>query len=57
MVVQRGNDEKVVNCICAKTQCKWDKMVIVLEQCLPLPKPILVKLASKQLLQMLGLNA
>jgi hypothetical protein len=57
MVMQRRNDEKVVNCVYAKTQCKWDKMVIVLEQCLPLPKPILVKLASKQLLQMLGLNA
>jgi hypothetical protein len=32
-------------------------MVIVTKQYPPLPKPTLVKIASKQLLQMLGLNA
>jgi hypothetical protein len=33
-------------------------MVVVVEQCVSLPKPIfLVKLISKQLLQMLGFNA
>jgi hypothetical protein len=57
MVVQRRNDQKVVTCIGAKTQCGWDKLVIITKQCPPLPKPTLVKLASKQLLQMLGLNA
>jgi hypothetical protein len=57
MAMQRQNDEMVINCVRAKTQCKWDKMVIVAEQCSPLPKPTLVKLASKQLLQMLGINA
>ncbi len=58
MVVQRQNDEKVINYVCAKTKCEWDKMVVVVEQCVSLPKPIfLVKLISKQLLQVLGLNA
>ncbi len=32
-------------------------MVIITKQCPPLPKPTLDKLTSKQLLQMLGLNA
>jgi hypothetical protein len=31
-------------------------MIIIAKQCLPLPKPISVKLASKQLLQVLGFN-
>ncbi len=57
MAVQRQNDQKVVNRTCAKDQHEWDKLVIVVKQCPPLPKPILVKLASKQLLQVLGLNA
>jgi hypothetical protein len=56
MAVQRQNDEKVVNYVCAKAQREWDKMVIVAQQCLSLLKPTLVKLASKQLLQVLGLN-
>jgi hypothetical protein len=30
--------------------------VIVVKQCPPLPKPTLVQLTSKQLLQVLGLN-
>jgi len=57
MVVQRQNDQKVANCVCSKAHRKWDKLVIVVELCPPLPKPILGKLISKQLLQMLGLNA
>jgi hypothetical protein len=32
-------------------------MVALAKQCPPLPKPPLVKLASKQLLKVLGLNA
>jgi hypothetical protein len=55
MAVQRWNDQKVANCTCAKAQNEWDKLVIVAKQCPPLSKPILVKLASKQLLQMLVL--
>ncbi len=35
----------------------WDKLVIVIEQCPPLLKLILVKLSSEQLLHVLGLNA
>ncbi len=57
MVVQKWSDQKVVNCICARAQHKWDKMVIVAKQCPPLSKPTLVKLASKQLLQVLGFSA
>jgi hypothetical protein len=45
MAMQRQNDEKVVNRARAKTQCEWDKLVIVAEQCPPLPKPTSVKLA------------
>ncbi len=41
----------------AKAQCECDKLVIVIEQCSPLPKPTLVKLTSEQLLQVLGFNA
>jgi hypothetical protein len=29
--VQRQNDQKVVDCACAKTQRKWDKLLIVIE--------------------------
>jgi hypothetical protein len=57
MAMQRWNDQKVANCACAKAQRKWDKLIIVAEQCPPLPKPTLVKLALEQLLQVLGLNA
>ncbi len=57
MAVQRRNDQKVVSRVHAKSQCEWDKLVIITEQCPPLRKPNLVKLASKQLLQVLGLNA
>jgi hypothetical protein len=57
MVVQRRNDQKVVSRARANAQHEWDKLVIIAIQCPPFPKPILVKLASKQLLQVLGLNA
>jgi len=53
MDVQRWNDQKVASHGHAKAQCQWDKLVIITEQC----PPTLVKLTSKQLLQMLGLNA
>ncbi len=46
MVVQRWNDQKGVNCACAKAHHEWDKLVIVVKQCPPLPKPTLVKFAS-----------
>ncbi len=57
MVVQRHNDQKVASHVHAKAQHEWDKLVIVAEQCSPLPKPTLVKLTSKRLLQMLRVNA
>ncbi len=57
MVMQRWNDKKVISCICAKAQREWDKLIIIVEQCPPLPKPTLVKLSSNQLLQVLGFNA
>ncbi len=50
MVVQKWNDQKVASYAHVKAQHKWDKLVIVVEQCPPLPKPILVKLAFKQFL-------
>jgi hypothetical protein len=56
MVVQRWNDQRVDICVRAKAEREWDKLVIVVEQCPPLPKPILVKLTLKQLLQVLGLG-
>jgi len=56
MAMQRWNDQEVVSYAQAKAQRKWDKLIIVAEQCPPLPKPTLVKLILDQLLQMLGLN-
>ncbi len=47
MAMQRHNDQKVVSRTYAKAQREWDKLVIIAEQCPPLPKPTLVKLASK----------
>jgi hypothetical protein len=57
MAVQRWNDQKVVSRACAKAQCEWKNLVAVAKQCPPFPKPGLVKLASEQLLKVLGLNA
>jgi hypothetical protein len=41
----------------AKAQCEWKNLVAVAKQCPPFPKLALVKLASEQLLKVLGLNA
>ncbi len=57
MAVQRRNDQKVVSCARAKLECEWNHLVTPAKQCRPLPKPPLVRLASKQLLKVLGLNA
>jgi len=43
MVVQRQNDQKVINRVRAKAQREWDKFVIVAKQCPPFTKPALVK--------------
>jgi hypothetical protein len=47
MAKQKRNDQKVTRHVRAKSQCKWDKLVIVAKECAPLPKPTLVKSASK----------
>jgi hypothetical protein len=57
MVVQRRNDQKVISRAHAKALREWNHLVIVAKQCPPFPKPALVKLASEQLLKVLGLNA
>jgi hypothetical protein len=57
MAVQKQNDQKVVSRARAKAQREWVKLVIITKQCPPFPKPTLVKLVSKQLLQMLSFNA
>jgi hypothetical protein len=44
MVVQRWNDQMVVFHARAKTQCEWDELMIIAQQCPPLPKPTLIKL-------------
>jgi len=56
MAVQKWNDYKVATPVCTKAQHEWDKLGIVIKQCPPFPKLALVKLASKQLLQVLGFN-
>ncbi len=57
MAVQRRNDQKVASRARAKAQRKWENLVAVAKQCPPFPKPGLVKLASEQLLKVLGLTA
>jgi len=57
MAMQRRNGQKATSHARAKLQREWNKLLIVTEQCPPLPKLTLVKLASEQLLQVLGLNA
>jgi hypothetical protein len=56
MAVQRRNDQKVVSRARAKAKRKWNHLVTLTKHCPPLPKPPLVKLASEQLLKVLGLN-
>jgi hypothetical protein len=55
MDVQRQNDQKVASRARAKAQREWENLVAIVKQCPPFPKPGLVKLASEQLLKMLGL--
>jgi hypothetical protein len=57
MAVQRRNDQKVVSRARAKALRKWNHLVAVAKQCPRFPKLALVKLASEQLLKVLGLNA
>jgi hypothetical protein len=57
MAVQRRNDQKVASRAHAKTQREWENLVAVAKQCPPFSKPSLVKLASEQLLKVLGLTA
>jgi len=57
MAVQRRNDQKVASRACAKTKHEWNHLVALAKQCPPLPKPPLVRLASEQLLKVLGFNA
>jgi hypothetical protein len=56
MAMQRRNDQKVASCVRAKAECEWNHLVTLAKQCPPLPKPPLVRLASEQLLKVLGLN-
>jgi hypothetical protein len=57
MVVQKRNDQKVASRARAKALCEWNHLVAIAKQCPPFPKPALVKLASEQLLMVLGFNA
>ncbi len=57
MAVQRRNDQKVASHAHAKAEHEGNHLVILAKQCPPLPKPPLVRLASEQLLKVLGLNA
>jgi hypothetical protein len=57
MAVQRRNDQKVTSRARAKAEREWNHLVTLAKHCPPLPKPPLVKLASEQLLKVLGLNA
>jgi len=47
---------KVISPARAKAQHEWDKLVTIAQHCPPFLKLTLVKLTSKQLLQVLGLN-
>ncbi len=55
MAVQRRNDQKVASHARAKVEREWNHLVTLAKQCPPLPKPPLVRLASEQLLKVLGL--
>jgi hypothetical protein len=47
VAMQRRNDQKAVSRARAKAEREWNHLVAVAKQCPPLPKPTLVKLASK----------
>jgi hypothetical protein len=53
MAMQRQNDQKVIS----RARAKAEHLVALVKQCPPVPKSPLVRLASKQLLKVLGLNA
>jgi len=53
--VQRRNDQKVASCTRAKAD-EWVKLLTISKQCPLFPKPAIVKLASEQLLKVLGLT-
>jgi hypothetical protein len=57
IVVQRRNNQKVASRARVKAQREWENLVVVAKQCPPFLKPGLVKLASEQLLKVLGLTA
>jgi hypothetical protein len=57
MAVQRQNDQKATSRARAKAEREWNHLITLAKQCPPLPKPLLVKFASEQLLKVLGLNA
>ncbi len=57
MAIQRRNDQKAASRVHAKVEREWNHLVDFAKQYPPLPKPTLVKLASEQLLKVLGLNA
>jgi hypothetical protein len=54
--VERQNVQKVFSHTRAKAQREWDELIIVAQQCPPLPRPILVKLTSQQLLKVFNFN-
>jgi hypothetical protein len=56
IAVQRRNDQKVASRARVKAQREGENLVAVAKQCPPFPKPGLVKLASEQLLKVLGLT-
>jgi hypothetical protein len=53
----KGEMIRVANRARAKAECEWNHLVAIAKQCPPLPKPVLVRLASEQLLKVLDLNA
>jgi hypothetical protein len=55
--IKRWNDQKVASRARAKAQREWENQVAIVKQCAPFLKPGLVKLASEQLLKVLGLTA
>jgi len=53
----QSNWNFVGNFFLKKITNNWNHLVVVVKQCPPFPKPTLVKLASEQLLKVLGFNA
>jgi hypothetical protein len=57
IAVQRRNDQKATSRARVKAEREWNHLMTLAKQCPPLPKPPLVRFASKQLLKVLGLDA